>query len=64
MLGNFISDDIEKVTAFNQYFNSVFTSEDCSNVQSLHESVQFHDKLIDSIQFTPEKVFKELSSLQ
>jgi len=64
MSGNFISDDIERATAFNQYFNSVFTSEDCSNSQSLHESDQFHDKLIDNIQFTPENVFEELSTLQ
>jgi len=61
MSGNFISDDIEKATAV---LNSVFTTEDCSNLQSLRESVQFHDKLIDTIQFTPENVFEELISLQ
>ena len=62
--GNHVSDDVEKATAFNQYFNSVFTTENCSGLQSLRESVKFNGKLIDSVQFTPENVYEELKSLQ
>ena len=46
-----------------QYFNSVFTNEDCTSLHSLHESVQFNETLIDSVQFTPEDVFEELIQL-
>ena len=51
--GEFISDDFEKASIFNQYFNSVFTSENCSNFNSLRDSIHFHPKLIDTIKFTP-----------
>ena len=44
----------------------MFTTEDCTSLQSLHESVQCNEMLIDStcIQFTSENVFEELSNLQ
>ena len=42
----------------------MFTTEDCTSLQSLHESVQSDEMLIDSIQFTSENVFEELSNLQ
>ena len=42
----------------------MFTTEDCASLQFLHESVQCNEMLIDSIQFTSENVFEELSNLQ
>ena len=42
----------------------MFTTEDCTSLSSLHESVQCNEMFIDSIQFTSENVFKELSNLQ
>jgi len=44
--GQFISDDNEKASRFNQYFNSVFTN---TNIKSLHDSIYFHPKLINTI---------------
>ena len=43
---------------------TLFTTEYCSGLQSLCESVKFNGKLIDSVQFTPENVYEELKSLQ
>ena len=48
--GRFISDDLEKASIFNEYFNSVFTSEDCTNLSSLRESIHFYPKLIDTVE--------------
>ena len=62
--GKLISDDLEKATIFNEYFNSVFTTEDCSSLTSLRESIHFHPKLIDNIKFTTENVHEELVNLQ
>ena len=42
----------------------MFTTEDCTSLQSHHESVLCNETFIDSIQFTPEHVFEELSNLQ
>ena len=42
----------------------VFTSEDCTNLPSLRESIHFYPKLIDTIKFTPENVYEELVNLQ
>ena len=42
----------------------MFTTEDCTSLQSLHESVQCNEMLIDSIQFTSENVFEVFSNLQ
>ena len=53
MSGNFIPDDIST--------HVVFT---CETLQSLCDSVQFHDKFVDSMQFIPENVHKELERLE
>ena len=42
----------------------MFTTEDRTSLQSLCESITFNETLVDSIQFTPESVFEELSTLQ
>ena len=62
--GQFISDHDKKASIFNQYFNSVFSTEDKSSITSLHDSVYFHPKLIDNITFTPANVYEELVNLQ
>jgi len=62
--GNYVSVDVMKATIFNDYFNSVFTMEDLATLQSLRESVHFNELPVDSIQFTPQIFFEELSSLQ
>ena len=62
--GKFISDDLEKAIVFNEYFNSVFTTEDCTNLPSPHESIHFYPKLINTIKFTPENVYEERVNLQ
>ena len=55
---------LEKATVFNDYFNSAFTAENCSNLSSLCDSIHFYPKLIDTIKFTPESVHEELINLQ
>ena len=62
--GKFISEDREKTSVFNQYFNSVFTTQDNTNLSSLHESIHFNPKLIHTIRFTPENVYRELANLK
>ena len=48
----------------NTYFNSVFTTDDFIDLSSLHQSIHFYPKLIDTIKFTPENVCEELVNLQ
>ena len=62
--GAFISDDTEKASIFNEYFNLVFTTDDCTDLSSLRQSIHFYPKLIDTIKFTPENVYEELVNLQ
>ena len=54
----------EKASIFNQYFNSVFITENHKNLSSLSESTYFHPKLIDTITFSLENVYEKLIALQ
>ena len=58
----------EKASIFNQYFNSVFTTENSESLSSLHKPIHFHPKLIDTIyvaiMFTPGNIYDELVTLQ
>ena len=47
---------------FNRYFYSVFTEEDCSDLSSLRKSNKL-SSIIQSINFTTQDVFQELSQL-
>ena len=53
-----------KATIFNKYFHSVFTIEDCNNISNLHQSLEYHPDLVDSIDFSVEKVYSELLNLR
>jgi len=59
-----VTDDATKASIFNQYFHSMFTTEGYSDLPSLHNSLQFKPDLIDSIIFSAEDVFNELTSLK
>jgi len=54
------SDNFDKATIFNKYFHSVFTVENCDNISNLHQSLEYHSKLIDFIDFSVEEVRMEL----
>ena len=58
-----IVDDDTKATAFNQYFQSVFTVEKLSDLNSLQSSITTQPSVIDCISFTPDDVFQELANL-
>ena len=59
--GSLTSNDYETTEALNEYFTSVFTREDLSQLPSL-ESIIFSDSL-SSIAIIPEEVFSKLSNL-
>ena len=54
-----ITDDRAKADVFNKYFYSVFTDEDCSNLDSLKPSSKV-PSIIENITFTPQDVYQEL----
>jgi len=58
-----IVDDYAKATAFNQYFQSVFTVEKLSGLSSLQTSTATQPSVIDCVHFTPDDVFQELTAL-
>ena len=49
-----ITNDYAKATAFNQYFQSVFTNEWLSDLSSLQSSLVTQSSVIDSVSFTPD----------
>ena len=53
-----------EASTFNEYCNSVFTTDDCTDLSSLCQSIRFYPKLIDTIKFTPENVYEELVNLR
>ena len=57
-----IKSDSAKADLFNRYFYSVFTDEDCSDLSSLGKSNKL-SSIIQSINFTTQDVFQELSQL-
>ena len=59
-----IVDDEAKATAFNQYFQSVFTDERLSDLGSLQSSLVTQSSIIDSISFTPDYVHQDLLQLE
>ena len=58
--GETVSDDPARADLFNQHFFSVFTKEDCSNLDDLKKSLQVLPSVIDSVHFAPEDVYQEL----
>ena len=52
----------EKAEALNDFFSSVFTNENISNIPNLEE--KNFDHPLSSIEITPEKVFKKLKKLK
>ena len=61
--GSVMSDDATKATCFNNYFSSVFTSEDTGLLPDLRSTIGWGSNLISSIDFTPDVVLDVLSSL-
>jgi len=61
--GSVISADDVKATCFNNYFSSVFMSEDTSSLPDLHSTVQQGLDLITTLHFTSNDVLDVLSSL-
>ena len=55
-------DDSDKATLFNNYFCSVFTKENCSNLHTLTPEVS-HPTIVDSFTISPEDVHIELCRL-
>jgi len=60
--GNTITSDSDKATLFNDYFCSVFTKENISNLDSLIPKPS-HSTIIDSIHVTPDEVHAELCQM-
>ena len=56
-----VTDDCAKADLFNRYFHSVFTVKDCSNLSLLKTSSTKLPPIIQSISFTAQYVFHELS---
>ena len=56
-------DDFSKADEFNKYFQSVFTIEDISDIDSLQEHLIFNDSIISVIEFTASVVCEYLSKL-
>ena len=61
--GNLIHDDLIKANTFNNYFSSVFTDEDTSNLQKLRCSSVLQPLLLDSVNVSERAVFELLSDL-
>ena len=59
--GNLITNDKEKANLMNQYFSSVFTKEDMSNLPNFEERV--FDQPLSEFNITPEMVEKKLEKL-
>ena len=55
-----ISDDVGRASCFNKYFSSVFTTEDFHSLPDVQSTIVSGPDLVDSVQFTPEVVFKTL----
>jgi len=67
--GNIVTSDSIKATLFNDYFVSIFTQEDVSNLEELHcqlPNCQLPNSLfhLDAITVSPSEVSRELSSLK
>ena len=60
--GNTVTKDLDKASSFNQYFCSVFTKENISNLDLLIPESP-HPTIIDSIQIMPDEVHTELCRL-
>ena len=58
-----VSDDISKAEAFNAYFSSVFTVDDCSDISTLQKDLSFQPSIIQTIEFNVEEVCNELQNL-
>ena len=58
-----VIDDSSKADVFNKYFQSVFTIEDTSDIDSLREHLIFNDSIISEIEFSASIVFEYLSNL-
>ena len=58
-----ITDDCAKADVFNKYFYSVFTDENTSNLEALQSSLTFLSSIIQSVTFTSEDVYYELTNL-
>ena len=52
-----------KANEFNQYFLSVFTKEQMSDLPCLRQSLKFAAPLISTVGFSPQEVFDHLSSI-
>ena len=61
--GSIISDDAAKATCFNDYFSSVFTSEDTASLPDLQSTIVRGSDILTSIDFTSNDVFDVLTSL-
>ena len=61
--GSVISDDAAKATCFNNYFSSVFTSEDTASLSDLRSTIAWGSDLITSIDFTSNDVLDILTLL-
>ena len=48
---------------FNKYFYFVFTNENTSNLKTIQSSLSFLSFVIQSVNFTPEDIFYELTNL-
>ena len=58
-----IVNDAAKATAFNQWFQSVFTEEKLSDLGSLQSFIPTQPSVINSFSFTPDNVLQELIDL-
>ena len=58
-----MTDDFSKADVFNKYFQSVFTIEDTSDIDSLQEYLIFNDSIISVIELSASVVCEYLSSL-
>ena len=55
-----VTDSSSKAKLFNEYFYSVFTCEDYSNLESLKHSSSALSSIIQSVQFSPSDIFQKL----
>ena len=55
--------DIDKAELLNTFFESVFTSENDSEIPKCHQHILDENNVLDDITLVPESIFKQLSEL-
>ena len=58
-----LTETVAKANEFNQYFHSVFTKEQISDLSCLRQSLRFSGPLLSTVSFSPQEVFAQLSSI-